>query len=77
VNVEDLSAIIHGFWMDFAKGIYESEVGLSKERKERWSKLFVPYSELSEEMKEKDRVFARRLINEYCCKCKGDSKCGF
>lgn len=70
INIEELSSIIHGFWMDFAKGIYQSEPNLSEARRERWSKLFVPYEELSEEMKEKDRVFARRLISEYCCKCK-------
>lgn len=33
----------------------------NRKRVENWPKLMVPYSELSEEMKEKDRVYARKV----------------
>jgi DNA replication initiation complex subunit (GINS family) len=34
-----------------------------KNRLERWDKLMIPYDELSEEDKEKDRVYARRNLS--------------
>ena len=33
-----------------------------KDRLDRWEKLMVPYSELPEDEKEKDRVYARKNI---------------
>lgn len=48
--------------MEWAKALLKSEPGISKERKERWAKLFVPYSSLSDESKEQDRVYARKII---------------
>jgi Txe/YoeB family toxin of Txe-Axe toxin-antitoxin module len=61
--VEDLAEIIHNdLWTPFAKGIMESE-SLSQERLDRWnSQCFMPYENLSEEMKEKDRYFARKFL---------------
>ena len=38
----------------------------AKERLERWESLWIPYEELSEEMKESDRVYAERVL-----KCRG------
>jgi len=34
-----------------------------KSKLNRWNDLQVPYSELSEEEKEKDRVYSRKIIN--------------
>jgi hypothetical protein len=35
------------------------------ERKKRWFKMFVPYSELPEETKEYDRIWARKLLAKF------------
>ena len=59
VLLEKLSEIEHEQWMLWSKSV-ASEV--SKDRRERWEKLWIPYSELSEEMKEEDRIFARKVI---------------
>jgi hypothetical protein len=48
--------------MVWAKTIIEKEPNISQERKDRWNKLFIPYSELSEEMKEHDRKWARKVL---------------
>jgi hypothetical protein len=48
--------------MGWAKDLLKSEPGISKERKERWKKLFVPYEDLSEASKEQDRVYARKIV---------------
>ena len=62
-QLEKLSKFIHEeCWINFAQGIYKEEVNLSQKRKSRWSNLFVPYEDLPESEKEKDRVFARKLM---------------
>jgi hypothetical protein len=49
--------------MTFARGIHKSE-SLSEERIRRWEEeCFMPYEDLSEDMKEKDRQIARKLLN--------------
>jgi hypothetical protein len=58
--LERLSEIEHEQWMKWSKSIV-SEV--SEERKKRWEKLWIPYKDLSEEMKEEDREFARKVIS--------------
>lgn len=60
--LEQIAALEHEQWMEWAKALLKSEPGISKERKERWAKLFVPYSSLSDESKEQDRVYARKII---------------
>ena len=60
--LEKVSSEIHLMWMSWAKKIVQEE-NISKERIERWEKeCFLSYDELSEEMKELDRKFARRII---------------
>jgi hypothetical protein len=61
-TLERLAAIEHDQWMEWAKNILTTE-NVSAERKARWEKLFVPYDQLSEEMKEFDRVWARKVID--------------
>lgn len=60
--LERLAALEHRQWMEWAKALLKAEPGISKDRKERWKKLFVPYDDLSEESKEQDRVYARRAL---------------
>jgi len=67
VLLESLAELEHDQWMEWAKGVLESEAEslteeISKERQERWQKLFVPYADLSEEDKEDDRKYARKVI---------------
>jgi len=59
--IEAVAEFEHEQWMAWARNIVDKEPGLSEERKERWRKLFVPYSELSEEMKDADREWARAV----------------
>lgn len=58
--MEVLAALEHEQWMAWSKDIAKTEV-ISKERLARWRRLWVPYSELTEEDKELDRQWARRV----------------
>ncbi len=60
--IEVLASIEHDQWVEWAKSLAENEK-LSSDRIKRWKKLYVPYSELSEESKEQDRVYARKVIS--------------
>lgn len=60
--LEQLASLEHDQWMEWAKSLLKAEPGISKERKERWEKLFVPYKDLSESSKEQDRVYARKAL---------------
>lgn len=42
-----------------------SQIEDSKDRLIRWNSLMVLYSELSEEMKESDRVYARKVLSVF------------
>ena len=61
--LEALADLEHEQWMEWAKALLKSEPGISEARRKRWEKLFVPYSELSEESKEQDRVYARKVLD--------------
>lgn len=65
LKLEQVSSQIHEMWMFWAKELLNSEPNLSKERVKRWKEFcFIPYLELSEEMKELDRNFAQKIINK-------------
>lgn len=65
-NIELLSEHIHEYWMSWAKRLIENEPNLSEERIKRWEEeCFKSYSNLSEEMKEKDRKFARAIMKTF------------
>lgn len=51
---EKMAELEHKQWMRWAETLILRE-NLSPNRVERWNKLFVPYHELSEEMKDEDR----------------------
>jgi hypothetical protein len=61
VITEILAEEIHLIWMKWAKDLMKVEK-ISPKRTHRWHTCFVPYPELSEAMKEKDRKIARRLL---------------
>ena len=63
-QLEKVSEKIHDLWIGWAKEMIKSEPNLSKERIQRWNnECFKPYSELSEEMKDLDRRFAKEIIS--------------
>ena len=67
--LEKLAELEHIKWQEWARHLLSEEV-ISTMRVQRWARLFVPYSQLSESEKEKDRVLARRvlrLIEEETC----------
>jgi len=65
---EELSDLEHAQWMSWAKDITKTEK-ISPERVKRWEEdMFKPYSELSEEDKDKDReiaVIVLRVLAKY------------
>lgn len=60
--LETLADLEHQQWMDWANTLMAKEPNLTPERIERWKKCMVPYSELTEEMKEFDRIWARKIL---------------
>jgi hypothetical protein len=57
--VERVAEVEHDQWMAWSKSV-AAEV--SEERRVRWEKLWVPYKDLPEAEKEKDRAWARKAI---------------
>jgi hypothetical protein len=60
--VEKLAALEHEQWMQWSKNIVDTEF-ISLKRRQRWFKLWCHYDELSEEMKEFDRLWARKVLD--------------
>lgn len=58
--LEKLAEAEHDQWIEWSKAI-ASEV--SESRRKRWEKLWIPYQDLSEDMKEEDRKYARKILN--------------
>ena len=84
--LEKLASLEHEQWLVWSKGIAEDLELLKTDPKlarkkllnrlERWQSLWVPYDELSEEMKELDREWAKlalRYLEEFC----EEAKVGF
>ena len=57
--LEKLSELEHDQWMLWSKGVAR-EVGFRRRR--RWKQYWIPYAELTEEAKERDRVWARKIM---------------
>lgn len=60
--LEKLAELEHEQWMTWAKELMTTEY-LSSTQLIRWNGCMVPYAELSEEMKELDRVYARKVLD--------------
>ena len=76
--IEKLAELEHDQWMSWSKALWQeyhnmyrdldealdqhTVLRIIKERKKRWQKNWIPYNELSEEMKEHDRHWARKVL---------------
>lgn len=60
LDIEALASLEHDQWIEWSKTLAQKEI-LSKDRIERWQECWVPYADLSEEMKEHDRKWARKV----------------
>lgn len=58
--IEDLAELEHNIWVEWSRSIARSE-SISMPRLKRWKALWKPYSQLTEEQKEEDRILARRI----------------
>lgn len=57
--IERLARVEHAQWMAWSQSV-ASEVG--PDRRQRWQSYWVPFEDLPEEIKERDRVWARRAL---------------
>jgi hypothetical protein len=60
-TVERVAELEHIQWMQWSKSVADE---VSPERRARWQKYWVPYSELPDDVKELDREWARKVIKE-------------
>jgi hypothetical protein len=58
--LEKLAELEHEQWAAWARAV-AGEV--SPGRRDRWQRWFVPYAELTEEAKEEDRFWARKVMD--------------
>lgn len=59
--IEELADLEHRQWMHWSQYLAEN-YDIPSELKEKWAENWIPYTELSEEMKEKDRKWARKAL---------------
>ena len=57
--IEELAALEHDQWVQWSMSIQDE---VSPVRRNMWEKLWIPYKYLSETEKEKDRVWARKVL---------------
>ena len=57
--LERLAEVEHEQWMAWSQSVAED---VSAERRQRWQMCWVPYNDLPEEMKELDRLWARKML---------------
>ena len=58
LDLEALAELEHEQWVAWSKALADE---IKPERLARWQALWIPYSELSEEMKGHDRKWARKI----------------
>jgi len=61
--IEDLADLEHQQWVHWSKAVADE---VSPERRKRWEQYWVPYKELPEDVKEADRIWARRVLEVFC-----------
>jgi hypothetical protein len=57
--LEQLAELEHEQWVAWSRAVAEE---VSPERQRRWQAYWVPYAGLPEEVKEEDRVWARKVL---------------
>jgi hypothetical protein len=62
-SVDCMAVLAHRLWTHWSQHIAEEE-DISEERLNRWQELWVPFNELSSEMKEKDEELVERFLKE-------------
>lgn len=62
-TIEALAALEHGQWMFWAHSVLLREKGISKKTRQRWESLMVPYEDLPETEKNKDRAWAQKVLD--------------
>jgi hypothetical protein len=67
--LEWLAHMEHEQWMAWSRSLASSGEKLSDSRLQRWKKLWKPYSKLTPEQKEQDRVWAQEIIDQMPFKC--------
>ena len=68
-EIEPLSELEHKQWIYWSKSI-ANRGEISAETLKRWQKCWIPYSELTEEQKEYDRIWARKVLKTLLQKIK-------
>ena len=58
---EPLADLEHQQWMEWSKNICNNE-RISEDRLDKWAHLWKDYKKLSQEQKEKDRIWADKVI---------------
>lgn len=59
--LDAVALVVHAQWMDWSQSIAEEEK-ISDKRLLRWHALWIPYDELPEKEKRKDREWAKHYI---------------
>jgi len=59
--LEKLAELEHEQWVKWSKNLADTE-NISENRLFRWKKLWVQYWALTEKDKEKDRIWARKVL---------------
>jgi hypothetical protein len=57
--VERVAEVEHEQWVTWSKSVAPE---VSPERRARWQKYWVPYKDLPDDVKEQDRVWARKAL---------------
>lgn len=60
--LEKLAEVEHNQWVEWSKSMVRNE-NVTKETLNRWLNLWVPYSELTEDEKNSDRRYARKVLD--------------
>ena len=58
--LERLAELEHEQWVAWSKAVADE---VSAERRQRWEACWVPYAELPDDVKEQDRVWARKVLS--------------
>ena len=60
--MERLADLEHKQWIAWSKQVAKTETNLSRDRLQRWSKLWIWYEYLLEKDKKADRVWAKKVL---------------